>query len=377
MMKIKRIVLIGGVLNNNFGGPAIVVGLANVLKRICLGIKLIFLSPDVRDLKLSKVYNITVVHYSLRNPIGFMALMKNIVMADMIVDIRGIAFTDAFGDNFLLRLLEGIHILLGRLLKKKLIKYSADMGPFRKRWNRVFARFYLNMLDLIIARSVETRKHLLALGVKKAIRVCPDVSFLLKPANVPRPVSGPIVGVCVSSMAFKQAGGKRYITAMVKLVRHVVEELNAHVLLIPNETFPERFNDVNVAFEILSRIPENIKHKVLILTRPKTAHELKAAISWCDLVISARYHTIIAALSLGIPTIAISWHHKYREFMRLLGQELFVCDINKLDAQHLCKMTDTLWVKRNEISEEINKRMKKLKKRVLSITKDVFSRLLT
>lgn len=64
------------------------------------------------------------------------------------------------------------------------------------------------------------------------------------------------------------------------------------------------------------------------LRRVQTANS--RGLSSTGVAIAARHHTLFAALSLGIPSLAIGWHHKYEGLLSLVEQEHFVCDFQNL-----------------------------------------------
>ena len=49
------------------------------------------------------------------------------------------------------------------------------------------------------------------------------------------------------------------------------------------------------------------------------AVELKATLGEYHVLFGSRYHALVAALSQGIPVIAVGWSHKYRELLNLYG----------------------------------------------------------
>lgn len=99
--------------------------------------------------------------------------------ADVIIDIWGIIFADQIKGTFLDRAYEGCHLFIGKSFNKPVIKYTADCGPFKLKWNRFFAKFYFNRIDLIFSRSETSKRNLIEIGIKTPIFVYPDTAFLL------------------------------------------------------------------------------------------------------------------------------------------------------------------------------------------------------
>jgi polysaccharide pyruvyl transferase WcaK-like protein len=73
------------------------------------------------------------------------------------------------------------------------------------------------------------------------------------------------------------------------------------------------------------------------------AEVIKGVIRECDVLVAARYHSIIAALSVGVPVVALGWHHKYVEVLRLFAQEENLCDIKEIKLDKLIAMFARLW----------------------------------
>jgi polysaccharide pyruvyl transferase WcaK-like protein len=310
-------------------------------------------------------------------------LLEAYKSADVIIDIWGIIFADSMGGGFVSRASMGLHLLIGKLLNKPVIKYTADMGPFRRRWNRLFAKFYLNKIDLILARGEITRNCLIELGITTPIHVSPDTAFLLKSSSnqkinevlsKEKLKNKVIVGMSVSNtVARKERDKNQYSITMAQTADYLIKNLNAFVILIPNDIFPNTHDDVYVAKKIYKRMDK--KKEVMLITEEYPANELKGIIGECDLLIGARYHSIVAALSMCIPTLAIAWHHKYPQVMGLVGQEKYVCDIETLSFSELQAMIDSLWKNRKKIRTEIASYIPFIKESVLSggkIVRNVF-----
>ena len=402
-----KILFIGARLSGNLGGPSVLCSTIEVLNRFIPEAEFTLLSPvPISDYKLSETYGIKIVprpQRSFSSPkllVGAFLNKYNLDIspllnseiskileayksADVIIDIWGIIFADSMGGGFVSRAFEGLHLLIGKLLKKLVIKYTADMGPFRRRWNRLFAKFYLNKIDLILARGEITRKCLIELGITTSIYVCPDTAFLLKASpnqkinevlSKEKLKKKVIVGMSVSNtVARKERDKNQYSITMAQTADYLIKNLNAFVVLIPNDIFPNTHDDVYVAKKIYKKINE--KEEVMLITEEYHANELKGIIGECDLLIGARYHSIVAALSMCIPTIAIAWHHKYHQVMGLVGQEKYVCDIETLNFTELQAMIDSLWKNRKKIRTEIASYIPFIKESILSggkIVRDVF-----
>jgi polysaccharide pyruvyl transferase WcaK-like protein len=140
-----------------------------------------------------------------------------------------------------------------------------------------------------------------------------------------------LVTVSASSVLHEKTqtpdGGSEHVEQLTRLVRHLAD-LGYHVLLVPHTYRPNRPDpcacDLATSQLVLNKLGD-VSHLELA-TEDLSPIELKSIISCAQMHIGARYHSIVAALSAGVPCISLSWHPKYRDIMRVYGVEAFVVD---------------------------------------------------
>ena len=196
-----KIALIGARLAMNFGGPSLLVSTTIVLNTVFSDAVYTLLVPAASyesDRVIAPRYGVKVTPFYIKKwtplsalfrrctgvlvgPVAVKETIRVLAEADVIIDIWGIIFADSIGSNmFSNRMFEGFRFVLGKILGKPVIKYTADLGPFNKKWNRIFARLYLGrFVDLILARSETSCQCVKLLGVNRPIIVVPDAAFLL------------------------------------------------------------------------------------------------------------------------------------------------------------------------------------------------------
>ncbi len=372
-----KVLLTGARLSHNLGGPSLLVSTRKLLDEYLPGAAYTFISPSPQDLELADMYDMAIIPAVPKSRLLLAALLRALLgrsprlpgvqkvfqafeEADVVVDISGIAFADPLsGASFVANALAGLDFAVAKLFRKPVAKYTADLGPFQFRWNRFFARLYLQRaVDIILARSETTIRRLQQLGVTTPVRFSPDTAFLLEPQPSPLAqelagLGSPIVGLSASHMARRQSGdAERYLDNMAGLADHVVESTGARIVLIPNEFSRDIVaDDLRVAREVASRM----RHKESSTVVPDifTAQQLKGIIQQCDVVVAARYHTIVASLSLGIPVLAVGWHAKYADVLDLFGQGKYLCAVDRLTLDDLRSKFDELWRSREEVGKQI------------------------
>jgi colanic acid/amylovoran biosynthesis protein len=300
--------------------------------------------------------------------------------ADLILDLSGDSFTNWKGHHAIINVLA---VLPALLLKKPVVFFSQSIGPFNY-WTLPMARFCLNNSNLVVTREDVTKHYLEHIGVNER-RLClaADCAFLLEPAPFARilkilqeyGISGrelPLIGISVSVLMMEHAGASpvnAYLSIMSRLVDYIAESKNAYVVLIPHVIAPREWGpDDRYAIRRVHRLLKN-KRKVTIIENDYGPRELKGIIGQCDLFIGCRMHADIAALSQGIPTIAIGWSHKYYGIMKRLGMEEYVCYLNTMSFEELKVKVDMLFSLREETQNQLTFKIKDEKRSALRAVK--------
>jgi colanic acid/amylovoran biosynthesis protein len=397
-----KILLIGGPLSNNLGGPSVLAGGTKALSEQFPDPRFTLLNPSGNtegEEELAGKYGVDLIEFdptfSYMRQLLPRALVKRIFgvasgppwlrrflntfrEADIIIDVWGIAFADSLGSNsFACRLRDGFFFAIGKVLGKPVVKSTADLGPFEQKWNRFFAKFYLqHCVDLILARDDETQRCVAELGVRTKMLTCPDSAFLLEPCQteVSERLAGyrrnhPVIGISVSFQLHNRAHDPAgYIRMMSDVARHVISVHNAHVVVIPNDVSDGPNDDERLADEVCGQVGE---HCEVVRTGSFLAGETKGVIGECDAILAARYHSVVAALSQGVPTFAIAWHHKYKGILSLFGLQRWMSDIGEVNSSDLIRLFDEMLQQREHIRETILSGLPDVKARVYAGAREV------
>ena len=304
-------------------------------------------------------------------------ILKLYCKSDLIIDLSG----DTLSDKNCFSVFSLLNIIIGILLKKKIVIFSQSIGPFRK-LTLPMARFCLNKVDLIIIRENVTKKYLEYANIDKpVVHLGADIAFLLETTDSKEVQNiflkekintnnkkHPLIGIGPSSLIYTalKSNKEDYITLMAQIADFLVEKLNAQVILISHIIIPSEkgcLDDRFVAKKI-HRLVRN-KNRIKIVKNDYSPEELKSIISRCELFIGARMHSNIASLSTHVPTIALAWSHKYLGIMRTLEQEKYVVNINKVTFDELVAKINDAWNTKDEIRKNLAFSTKKQKKSAL------------
>lgn len=313
--------------------------------------------------------------------------------ADLIISLNyGDGFANIYG------LVESFSIfsqnLLNDLSKKPVVFFPQSIGPFDSGLTRTLARSVLNKSKLIMVREHITKKYLKEIRVKEnLVHFVPDTAFLLEPADdrrvkkilsneglradlkiKARPIIGISVNPAIAQFAKVPERRELYLGTMAKLVDYLVKNLNAVVIFVPNVTLAKGFDTRSLG----NLIRERTEHKdsVVSINGDYTAEELKGVIKQCDLFIGSLMHTVIASISMNIPSVAIAYSHKASGIMESVGLGDYVIHFRDLSFDSLVAKTRKAWVNRDKIKRDLAPKTRKAKEQLLAsgkLVKDLLS----
>lgn len=382
-----KYVIVGPALSGNMGAASMVTATVNTLRARDPDAQVTLLSyypdedraldtlPDLeildaRPIRLGTLVNGGALLWRLLPPLRTLIRRRipevaAIADADVVLDQGGISFSDG-RERFLLFNLA--IILPAFVLGRPVVKCAQALGPFRGRINRWAAKLALPRVRRIIARGAATRTFLDELGLDN-VETGTDLAFIMGDpdradvdgrevmARTIEALDGPqiTVGIAPSVVVggkFDAAGGD-FDTLMVGLVE---SELAAgrRVLLVPHSFRDDPAKVHNNDGPLVARIAARIDHPDLIVLNERLdPEELRHLIGCCNAFVACRFHAMVSALSMNVPTLVLGWSHKYVEVMELFGQGARSIDAADLDARSLTEAVDALISDRETIRFEI------------------------
>jgi len=202
---------------------------------------------------------------------------------------------------------------------KPLVLWGASVGPFDANPHAVEAyRDVLSRMRLIVVREPVTLEYLRRLGVTSPLRLAPDPAFVMEVerSNTVPARHRSLVAVNLSPLSVEYGlKGASIEAAAVELadwIEGMVRRTDADVALVPHVICPERPEDDDYGF--LKRIQETLSDeassRVQLLPPDLGALRTKAFLAGCTAAVAARMHCAIAAMSMGVPTLLLSYSPK-------------------------------------------------------------------
>lgn len=161
--------------------------------------------------------------------------------------------------------------------------------------------------DLITVRDSLTYEGLIRKGISQNVILCADPAFLLDTIHVDLGCGfrkENTIGINVSPLVIKMDSmvWENYIN----LIRYILNETKDNILLIPHVVKPDTDDRI-----VLSRIKEEYNSNPRIaLIDDCNCMKLKGYISQCRMFVGARTHSVIAAYSSCVPTLAVGYSIK-------------------------------------------------------------------
>lgn len=284
---------------------------------------------------------------------------------DVLVDCSGISFTD---DRSLTNLIINTLWFLPAFVSGiPVIKISQSMGPFQRPIVKFFAKQVLNRIDVLISRGKQSQTYVQELLPSKEVYDFPDLAFCLRPASEEQTFAF-LDKYGISKFSYNVMGPsfildslvqtQQYLIWMVEIAKRLFQLSNLPLVLIPhsrNHTATigaDSRDDMDICIKIKEKLD---LHSVpcLIISDYLRANEFKSIIAMSNVAIGSRYHFLVAALSSGIPSLAIGWNHKYQEMLEMLNQAEFAVDYRTTSLSNLIELSDKLWKHKDKIRKSL------------------------
>lgn len=308
----------------------------------------------------------------------FDKILKIYLESDIVLLANGgDCFSDIYSNSTVKAVLSFFPIVVLSLLNKPLVFLPQTISPFKTNLTTQIAKFILNKATVIMLREKKSVKYLETIKVDgKKIFLIPDMAFILEPiseayskeilkneeqAKENQKFIGIATREIVKHSNLDKNTYKKYINYTAKTIDYVIERFEVVVLLIPHYGIK---NTKQVNDEILKKIKN--KDKVYCIDkREYSTEELKGIIGRCDLFIGAYMHANIAALSMCVPTIGLSYSHKFEGIFEMVGQKKYVCKLKDLTDKELISKVEDAWTNKEKIRKELEARMPEVKKQVM------------
>ena len=284
---------------------------------------------------------------------------------DLVLDIgAGDSFADIYGPKRFLFLWLTKMIVLAR--RGRLMLSPQTIGPFTRQPYRALAKMALERAAVVVARDDTSLRVLGELAPKARGVLAVDVAFALpyRDRSAERGGRRIRVGVNVSGLLFNEAETGRnrfglgfdYARLMRRLLAGLSARSDVEVHLISHatsHTIPED-DDGRVAERLHQEFPAAVR-----VPRFDGPCEAKSYISSLDLLVAARMHACIAALSSGVAVVPVAYSRKFSGLFGMLDYPWLV-PVTGMDEDGALRYLEGALAQREELAANAAQSMKKV-----------------
>lgn len=281
---------------------------------------------------------------------------------DFFLDAAGISFSDGRNKFTIFNILTFYPALA---VGCPVIKVSQALGPFRKWSNRLLARIFLPRLKTIAARGEKSAQYLNELNLTNVERFS-DVAFSLECSADDQkaadellkeiPAGRTLIGISPSQVVCKlcREADRDYLGELETVVRELSRR-GFHCVIFPHSarahTDKRHNNDLPVLREFAARLAG--VGNVTVIDRELDARVLRMLIGRMDVLLASRFHAIVSAMAVGVPTVVAGWSHKYAEVLAPFAMDRQVMAYDAFTAEKALTALDELLAHRDEISKRL------------------------
>jgi len=374
-----NILITGLTLHNNKGGPALALSLKKKLNTIFKSSKFYLAVPNFdNNIFLEEKW---AEFYGFEGVVGsvgakelllinmhkrdvFLSFLKSI---DLVVDLNALSYMDLRHKTYKQNLVNNLSIYTIRgfcnKLHTPLIRWTQSYGPFMSYITKQIVKYDLKNQKNIFVRGKGSFENIQKILPNKKIFSFPDIAIILdkKEEYYSKHLIGKKYITLSPSSVIYSKDQEKHIEDFRNIVNYI-KKLDYEIVFVPHNLMsinPSLYNcDLKVSEKIIDALQMDNIH---LVSQDIDVYNLKGIIANAILHIGARYHSVIASLSTGVPTIAFSWHEKYKDIMRMYNMENYVYD-EKSNIKYIYGLIDKLLDNREKYSIILKNSQKKLNK---------------
>lgn len=379
-------------MQGNKGGPAIALSLMKQLNKYLESPQYVFSVPRGKaflyEQSWAARYHVTVVEdYSYADILPGLNLrnnstplkrlkrwIKECLSADLWIEMTAISYVGppiARTRNTLLGK-RFRYFLTSIMHNKPYLAWTQSYGPFSNMLVKFLAKLDLARQPIIFCRGATTLEKVKEILPDKKLYSFPDVAVVLNydaewAKNYVRKIFDTqninnFISLSPSSVLYAMTHGNgfenKHILDMIDIIGHLLS--NSHPVCLAPHTLRVHHSDPKKCDYAVSKIIKDHfrdEPRVILINDDLSPVELKSIISLAKVHLGGRYHSIIAALSAGVPSLSLSWHYKYDDVMEQFGlNEYIYLENDSSDSTHLIQLTDKLLEEEKTIRKNLIKK---------------------
>jgi len=295
--------------------------------------------------------------------------------SDLLFNVGGGNINGGFCDRFIV-------YMICRIFGNPTIVSGQTIGPFNGWLGKKAAGFVLNKVNVITLRDTMSIKVIEEIGVDKPIIketaddaiLLPPISqeevediFLIEKIKDHYPLIGINTNAYLNSILPNRSHELNKITQILaKTADCLISELGARIIFIPMD-YNSDSDDRVYSYEVLKHMEH--KDKASIIINGYDDRTLKGIIGRLDAGIGLRYHFVVFATTMQVPTIGMHlgeyYEMKMRGILELMDQKDYAVDIGKTSPEEIVALVKDALQNKEQIKRTLRERTKLLGERSL------------
>ncbi|MBE2224796.1 MAG: polysaccharide pyruvyl transferase family protein [Anaerolineae bacterium] len=355
----------------NVGDEAIVTAMVQELRHHLGDVQISFLSSWP---KLSRQNHPDLNVIESKSFIGVKATTKAIREADLLIVGGGGIIQDATSLGNLLFHLS--RMVIAHITKTPFMAYAIGVGPLTSKVSRSVTKSILSKAEIITVRDQASADLLHKIGFPlNQVQVTADpvmnLNFnsdamrypIMQKVREQKRKGHPLITISLrpvidqyrilpkSSTTFSIS--EQLVETMANVVQQLINLYDANILFC--SMHPKQDDQIG---EHLAAKVDIASRMTFIPVLPPSV--MLSVLGQADMCLGMRLHSLIMASRSNVPLVALSYDPKVEGFMTLLGQQSGIVRPIDWNYETILKTTSNIWTYREEISEQISKRVPQL-----------------
>ena len=255
--------------------------------------------------------------------------------------------------------------LLAKCARAKCIFLNNGAGPLDATLSRWFIRRALAMADYVSLRDRASGELLRKIGFQGKIKVVADSAWGIRlPDGIARRRSGPKKELVIGIAPMAYGDSSRHWIDDNRGYRHLIDSLAEFSAELLRRGYRIRLFSSDIWFDsrALADLEATIHKNDPALAADRVTREpvtdideLLAALSRVDCYVTCRFHGVVFASLLNVPTIALAPHPKVTTLMGDMGLAEYCVDITTCDATGIAERFDRLLANMDDVKARIGR----------------------
>jgi polysaccharide pyruvyl transferase WcaK-like protein len=278
-----------------------------------------------------------------------------------------------------------------RLLGRRILGFGQGVGPLPRVGDRLLTRLAVEWTERFAVRdreSVELLAEIRAPREKVVLAADPALVLGTAERDAIAPAGERTIGVSlrytrhhrsgriipfqllperVRTRALDSPDFHRYLDWMTELCDRIVAETGSRLVFIPMYYAPWETDEIIA--ESLGRQMTN-RDRVRVFRPDSSVEEILVLMRGMDAYVGTPMHSTILATSQRVPTLALNYEPKGRDFFRLIGQQEWVVPLESVwetsGRERLLERILALWERRDEVRTDLEGRIPPVQRQAAS-----------